>query len=83
MSMNLVGRSVEFRTKVGSRSTFELTIKNNDGTVKDLSNTTQYATGKWKVWKTDGTLIINGNIIFDDRVNGIVAYTLEIGRAHV
>ena len=78
MSMNLVGRSVEFRTKVGSRSTFELTIKNNDGTVKDLSNTTQYATGKWKVWKTDGTLIINGNIIFDDRVNGIVAYTLGV-----
>ena len=76
MSMNMVGRSVIFVTKVGSRSTFELTIKNNDGTVKDLSNNTQYATGKWKVWQPNGTLLINGNIAYSDRPNGLITYTL-------
>ena len=76
MSVNMNRRNVIFTTKVGSRSTLELTIKNSDGTVKDLSNDTTYATGKWKVWKPDGTLIIDGNITFSDRANGIVTYTL-------
>ena len=76
MSMNMKGSSTHFIVKVGSRATLELTIKNSDGTVKDLSNDTTYATGKWKVWKPDGTLIIDGSITFSDRANGIVTYTL-------
>jgi hypothetical protein len=76
MSMNMVGRSVEFRVKVGARSVIELTITNDDGTAKDLSNTTNFATGRWKVWKPDGTLIIDGDISFYSRVNGIITYAL-------
>ena len=76
MSMNMTGRSTSFVVKVGSRATLQLTIKNSDGTVKDLSNDTTFATGKWKVWKPDGTLIIDGSITFSDRSNGIVTYTL-------
>jgi len=77
MSVNMNRRNVIFTTKVGSRSTLELTIKNSDGTVKNLTNDTTYATGKWKVWKPDGTLIIDGTITFSDRENGIVTYTLS------
>lgn len=76
MSINMVGRSNSFIVKVGSRATLQLTIKNSDGTAKNLTNDTTYATGKWKVWKPDGTLIIDGSITFSDRTNGIVTYTL-------
>ena len=76
MSMNMVGRSTEFRVKVGSRPTLQLTITDDAGTAKNLSNTVTYATGKWKVWKPDGTLIINGNITYTTRASGIVTYTL-------
>jgi len=76
MSMNMVGRSTEFRVKVGSKPTLQLTITDDAGTAKNLSNTVTYNTGKWKVWKPDGTLIINGNITYDTRASGIVIYTL-------
>ena len=76
MSMNMVGRSTEFRVKVGSRPTLQLTITDDAGTAKNLSNTVTYATGKWKVWKPDGTIIINGNITYTTRASGIVTYTL-------
>ena len=76
MSMNMVGRSTEFRVKVGSKPTLQLTITDDAGTAKNLSNTVTYATGKWKVWKPDGTLIINGNITYTTRASGIVTYTL-------
>ena len=76
MSMNMVGRSTEFRVKVGSRPTLQLTITDDAGTAKNLSNTVTYATGRWKVWKPDGTLIINGNITYTTRASGIVTYTL-------
>jgi len=76
MSMNMVGRSTEFRVKAGSLITLQLTITDDGGTAKNLSNTVTYNTGKWKVWKPDGTLIINGNITYTNRANGIVSYTL-------
>lgn len=76
MSMNMVGRATEFRVKVGSRPTLQLTITDDAGTAKNLSNTVTYSTGKWKVWKPDGTLLINGNIIYTTRASGIVSYTL-------
>ena len=76
MSMNMVGRSTEFRVKVGSKPTLQLTITDDAGTAKNLSNTVTYNTGKWKVWKPDGTLIINGNITYTTRSSGIVTYTL-------
>ena len=77
MSMNMVGRSTEFRVKAGSLISLQLTITNDAGTAKNLSNTVNYNTGKWKVWKPDGTLLINGNIVFSDRSNGIITYTLQ------
>ncbi len=69
-------RDIEFVEKVGSRRTVSLTLTDDVGTVIDLSSTTTYNTGKWKVWKPDGTLIIDGTLTFVDRSNGIVSYDL-------
>ena len=75
-SADMTGRTTEFRIKAGSRATLQLTVADSSGTGKDLSNTTTYATGKWKVWKPDGTLLINGDIVFTTRASGIVSYPL-------
>ena len=75
-SMNMVGRATEFRVKSGSRPTLQLTITDDSGTAKNLSNTVTYASGKWKVWKPSGTLIIDGAITFTTRSSGIISYTL-------
>ena len=50
MSMDMTPRSVSFIIKVGSTTTLELTIKNADGTARDLTNSTTFYSGKWKVW---------------------------------
>lgn len=76
MSSYMVGNSVEFRVKAGARSVLTLTIKDDDGTVKNLNDDVTYNSGKWKVWKPDGTLIINGDITYDNRPSGIVSYQL-------
>lgn len=76
MSSNLNYRNVEYRVKVGDRVKLTLTMTNSSGTAVDLSNTSTYATGKWKVWKPNGTLLINGDIVFDNRASGIISYTL-------
>ena len=76
MSMNMTGRGTSFVVKAGSRATLQITIKDSGGTAKNLSNNVTYSSGKWKVWKPDGTLIINGNLTFEDRPNGIVSYRL-------
>ena len=73
---DMTGRTTEFRIKTGSRATLQLTVADSSGAGKDLSNTVTYATGKWKVWKPDGTLLINGDIVFTTRASGIVSYTL-------
>lgn len=75
MSM-IRGRAIEYRIKAGSRATLELTINDSTGSAKSLTDTVTYSTGKWKVWKPDGTLIIDGAITFDNRANGIVTYAL-------
>ena len=77
MSQNLTPRDVEYRVKSGSRATLELTVNDSSGTAKNLSNNVTYATGVWKVWKPDGTLIINGAITYSDRTNGKVTYALS------
>ncbi len=77
MSMNMVGRSTEFRVKAGSLITLQLTITDDGGTAKNLSNTVTYNSGKWKVWKPDGTLLINGNIAYTTRSSGLISYTLQ------
>ena len=69
-------RADEYRVKAGSRATLSLTITDSSNSAKSLSNTTTYASGKWKVWKPDGTLIIDGAITFDDRSNGVISYSL-------
>ena len=76
-SADMTGRTTEFRVKAGSRATLQLTVADSSGTGKDLSNTTTYSTGKWKVWKPDGTLIIDGVISFTTRSTGIIQYTLS------
>ena len=76
MSQNLTPRDVEYRVKSGSRATLELTVQDSSGTAKNLSNTVTYSTGVWKVWKPDGTLIINGTLTFTTRASGVVSYAL-------
>ena len=76
MSMNMAGRATEFRVKAGSTATLELTITDDTGTAKNLSNDVTYASGLWKVWKPDGTLVINGAITFTTRASGLISYTL-------
>ena len=75
-SADMVGRTTQFRVKAGSRATLQLTVADSTGTGKDLSNTTTYASGKWKVWKPGGTLIINGDLTFTNRAGGVVSYAL-------
>ena len=74
--MNMTPRADEYRVKAGSRATLQLTITDSSNSAKSLSNATTYASGKWKVWKPNGTLIIDGAITFDDRSNGIITYSL-------
>jgi len=76
MSMNLTGRLIEFNIKSGSTSTLILNVTDSSGNTKNMSSTVTYATAKWKVWKPDGTLIINGNATFADRVTGRISYAL-------
>jgi len=76
MSTNMIGRATEYRVKAGSRATLSLTITDSAGTAKSLTDTVTYASGNWKVWKPNGTLIINGAITYDDRANGLIIYPL-------
>lgn len=69
-------RDVEYKFKVGSRATLQFTVLDDVGATKNLSDTATYATGKFKVWKPDGTLIINGDITFTTRASGLVSYAL-------
>jgi len=72
----MTGRATEFRVKVGDRASLVLTLTDSDGVVLNLSNTTTYASGKWKVWKPSGTVLINGTIVFTTRASGVITYTL-------
>lgn len=76
MSQNMEGRAVEYRVKVGSRANVYTNILAYDGTTKDLSDTALYSTARWKVWKPDGTMIIDANASFSDRENGEIRYQL-------
>jgi hypothetical protein len=75
-SIDMEGRAIEFKVKAGSRMTLQLTVADSSGTAKSLANTVTYATGKWKVWKPGGTLIVNGDLTFTNRAGGIVSYAL-------
>ena len=63
-SANMVGNSVEYRVKAGSRAVLQLTIKDSTGVAKVLNDATTYNQGSWKVWQPDGTLVINGALTF-------------------
>ena len=76
MSMNLKGRNIEFIVKAGARSNVVINIADASGVAKNLSDTSTYATAKWKVWQPDGTLIIDGAATYADRSAGQVSYTL-------
>ena len=78
MSMNLTGRATEYRVKAGSVAYLTLTVTDSSGTAKSLTDDNTYATGKWKVWQPDGTLLINGDITYFSRATGVVSYQLTI-----
>ena len=67
---------IEYREKVGSRRTLIMTITNDIGETINMSDTAKYNTGKWKAWRSDGSLVINGDIVFFDRPSGIIQYAL-------
>ena len=81
MSMDMTPRAIEYQVKAGSRATVQLQITDSNGTAKDLSNDVTYATGKWKVWQPNGTLLIEGTLTFDTRSTGDVSYALVAGDA--
>ena len=76
MSMFMRKRDIEFVEKVGSRRTVSLTLTDDTGTVINLSSTTSYNSGKWKVWKPNGTLLIDGVVTFANRSTGLISYDL-------
>lgn len=70
-------RDIVYEVKVGSTNALQFNIYDDTGTsLRNLSNTSTYNTGKLKVWKPDGTLVIDGAVTFTDRVNGLVTYGL-------
>ena len=69
-------REIEYKFKVGSRATLQFTILDDAGVAKDLTSLTLYDTGTFKVWKSDGTLVISGSITFTTRASGLVSYAL-------
>lgn len=77
MSMNMIGRNTGYIVKVGSRAVLTMNIIDSSNSTKSLQDNITYATGFWKVWKPDGTLIINGAITFNDRPNGQISYRLQ------
>ena len=77
MSMNLKGRNIEFIVKAGARSNVVINIADASGVAKNLSDTSTYATAKWKVWQPDGTIIINGNATYSNRSTGEITYLLS------
>ena len=76
MSMNLTGRLIEFNIKAGATSTLIMNVTTSSGAVKNMGSTATYATAKWKVWKPDGTSIIDGAATYADRAAGQVSYQL-------
>ncbi len=77
MSMNLNGRNIEYIVKVGARSQMVINITDSVGTAKSLTDTDTYSTAKWKVWKPDGTSIINGTATYSNRATGELSYILS------
>ena len=77
MSMNLKGRNIEFIVKAGARSSVIINITDASGVAKNLSDTSTYATAKWKVWQPDGTIIINGTASYSNRTTGEITYLLS------
>lgn len=77
MSMNLKGRNIEFIVKAGARSNVVINITDASGVAKNLSDTSTYATAKWKVWQPDGTIIINGTASYSNRTTGEITYLLS------
>lgn len=77
MSQFMRDKDIVYEVKVGSTNALQFNIYDDTGTsLKDLSNTATFATGKLKVWDSDGTLIIDGAVTFTDRANGLVTYGL-------
>jgi len=61
---------------VGTRETLTFTFPNNSSGPIDMTDTCTFATGVWKTWQPDGTLMINGAIVFTTRMCGIISYTI-------
>jgi len=70
-------RAASYTVKPGSRATLSIIILDSDGFFRDMTDTLLYATCKWKVWKPDGTLIIDGAAVYANRATGEITYDLE------
>jgi len=68
-------KPIIYTIKVGSTNALQFNIYDDTGVnLRDLSNTSTYASGTLRVWKPDGTLVINGAITFTTRASGLVTY---------
>ena len=76
MSITREDFGVLYEINAGTTKTFEAIIENEDGTVKDLSDTDTYNDGRVKIYKPDGTIIGTVSISFTDRPNGVINFTV-------
>ena len=79
MSINMRRRAASYTVKPGSRATLSIIILDSDGFARDMTDTLLYDTCKWKVWKPDGTLIIDSAAVYANRPTGEITYTLQAG----
>ena len=66
MSMNMVGRSTEFRVKAGSTATLQITVTDNSGTAKIVSYTltsTDTAIANAGNWSGEVELLDSSSVI--------------------
>jgi len=67
---------LEYTVKVDGLNTVCFTHRDSSGCVVGLCCVCTYATGTWKVWKPNGTIVFCGAIVYTTRACGLVSYTL-------
>jgi len=66
-----------FEIFVGSEKTFLTTITDPDTSeAVDLSNTSTFATGNFKIVKPDDTIITTISISYTSRASGVISFTV-------
>lgn len=76
MSISRADFGVTFEMFVDSEKTFQLTVKDANGALEDITSTTTYATGRFKIVKPDLTLVADVPIVYSDRPASEIEFTI-------